>query len=61
MLNSRTWKCRTYNRVELQQAFEESGLPWKEQHWFTPIHQFLKLGGIIVEATKPLEPASIQS
>lgn len=55
MLNSATWKCRTYNRIELKQAFEETGLPWKEQHWFTPIHQFLKLGGIIVEATKPLD------
>lgn len=63
MLNSRTWKCKTYNRIELQQAFEESGLPWKEQLWFTPIHQFLKLGGIIVEATKPDEStvATIQS
>lgn len=61
MLNSRTWKCRTYNRIELQQAFEESGLPWKEQLWFTPIHQFLKLGGIIVEATKPTEPTTMSS
>lgn len=58
MLNSRAWKCKTYNRVELQQAFEESGLPWKEQLWFTPIHQFLKLGGIVVEATKPNESTS---
>ena len=50
---SRTWKCRTYNRAELQQACFEAGLPWKEQLWFTGIHRFFKMGGILVEATKP--------
>lgn len=50
---SRTWKCRTYNRDELRRACEESGLPWKEQIWFTPVHRFFKMGGILVEATKP--------
>lgn len=54
---SRTWKCRTYNRHELQTACEESGLPWREQLWLTPIHRFFRMGGILVEAQKP---ASVQ-
>lgn len=54
-MTSRTWKCRTYNRAELQQACEEVGLPWREQLWFTPVHRFFKLGGILVEARKSEE------
>lgn len=53
---SRTWKCRTYNRKELQRACDEVGLPWKAQLWFTPVHRFFKMGGILVEAIKPAEP-----
>lgn len=53
---SRTWKCRTYNRKELQRACDEVGLPWKAQLWFTPVHRFFKMGGILVEAIKPPEP-----
>jgi len=52
---SRTWKCRTYNRRELRTTFEEVGLPWKEQLWFTRVHRFFKMGGILVKATKPYE------
>jgi len=52
---SRTWKCRTYNRDELRRACEESGLPWKEQLWFTRFHQFFKMGGILVSAKKAAE------
>jgi ubiquinone/menaquinone biosynthesis C-methylase UbiE len=55
---SRTWKCRTYSRRELRTACEEVGLPWRAQFWFTPIHRFLKMGGILVEAQKPLESGS---
>lgn len=51
---SRTWKCRTYNRAELRLACENVGLPWKEQFWFTKMHRFFKMGGILVEATKPM-------
>ncbi len=51
---SRTWKCRTYNRDELQNNCEAVGLPWQEQFWFTRIHRFFKMGGILVQATKPL-------
>lgn len=51
---SRTWKCRTYNRNDLRDACDQSGLPWKEQLWFTKVHQFFRMGGILVEATKPV-------
>lgn len=50
---SRTWKCRTYNRQEFHTACDEAGLPWREQLWFTRMHQFFKMGGILVEAIKP--------
>ena len=49
---SRTWRCRTYNRSELERASDEAGLPWKAQLWFTPVHRFFKMGGILVEAIK---------
>lgn len=49
---SRTWKCRTYNRDELRDACISAGLPWKEQLWFSPVHRFFRIGGILVEATK---------
>ncbi len=54
---SRTWKCRTYNRQELQSACDEAGIPWKEQLWFTRVHRFFKMGGILVEVTKPASAA----
>lgn len=54
---SRAWKCRTYNRVELEEACLSSGLPWHEQLWFTPVHKFFKMGGILVEAKKPARSA----
>jgi len=53
MVVSRTWKCRTYNRRELRATCEEVGLPWRSQLWFSPIHRFFKMGGILVEAQKP--------
>jgi SAM-dependent methyltransferase len=58
---SRTWKCRTYNRAELKHACEEAGLPWKSQLWFTPVHRFFKLGGILFEAVKSDSEPSDQS
>jgi ubiquinone/menaquinone biosynthesis C-methylase UbiE len=54
---SRTWKCRTYGRVELREACEQSGLPWHDELWFTPVHRFFRMGGILVEAQKPLAAA----
>lgn len=53
---ARTWKCRTYNRQELREACEQSGLPWHDELWFTPVHRFFRRGGIVVEAQKPLAP-----
>lgn len=50
---SHTWKCRTYNRSELRTACESVGLSWNRQLWFTPVHRFFRMGGILVEATKP--------
>lgn len=51
---SHTWKCRTYSRQELQSACETAGLHWSRQFWFTPVHRLLRIGGILVEVTKPL-------
>lgn len=56
---SRTWKCRTFNRQELETACEESGLPWHGELWFTPVHRFFRMGGILVEAQKPLSGSSL--
>jgi ubiquinone/menaquinone biosynthesis C-methylase UbiE len=53
LLTSHTWKCRTFNREELKIAAEDVGLKWGLVHWFTRIHQVLKLGGILVELEKP--------
>ena len=52
-MTSHTWKCRTYNRRELHQACEEVSLPWSEELWFTRVHRFFRLGGILVRMTKP--------
>jgi ubiquinone/menaquinone biosynthesis C-methylase UbiE len=60
VLTSRTWKCRTYNREELEQACREAGLPWRNQLWFTPIHRFFKLGGILFEAEKRVAASSLR-
>lgn len=59
-MTSRTWNCRTYNRAELRAACEESGLPWKDELWFTPLHRFFRMGGIFVEAKK-IEPTTTQN
>ena len=46
---SRMWHCRTYNRAELRTLCEECGLPWAREHWFSRLHERLRMGGIIVE------------
>lgn len=61
-LNSRTWKCRTYNRTELRLACERAGLTWGRQFHLSPVHRLLKIGGIIVEAIRTdddIEPATL--
>jgi SAM-dependent methyltransferase len=49
---SRLWHCRTYNRRELGAACETSGFSLAREHWFSPLHRSLKLGGVIVELTR---------
>ena len=51
---SNIWHCRTYNRRELRKCCEECGLAWKRTLYFTDVHRFLKLGGIIVELRRPI-------
>jgi ubiquinone/menaquinone biosynthesis C-methylase UbiE len=52
-MSSNLWHCRTYNRRELRRCCEESGLVWRRPLYFTDLHRFLKLGGIIVELRRP--------
>lgn len=52
VMTSRTWKCRTYNRKRFQAACEHSGLQWKSELWFSKIHRFFRMGGILVELTR---------
>jgi ubiquinone/menaquinone biosynthesis C-methylase UbiE len=47
-LCSRLWHCRTYNRQELRQACAECGLRWEREMFFSPLHRWLGIGGIIV-------------
>jgi ubiquinone/menaquinone biosynthesis C-methylase UbiE len=46
---SSLWHCRTYNRQELRQACEDSGLIWHRPWYFSHLHRVCKLGGIVVE------------
>jgi ubiquinone/menaquinone biosynthesis C-methylase UbiE len=46
---SRMWHCRTYNRAELRRECEECGLHWQRELWFSPLHAWFRLGGIIVQ------------
>ena len=52
-LCSSMWHCRTYNCQELRKACEECGLVWHRQLYFSDLHRFFKLGGIIVELHRP--------
>lgn len=49
---SRMWHCRTYSRKELAGFCKEVGLDWKRELYFSQIHKFFRLGGIIVELRK---------
>jgi ubiquinone/menaquinone biosynthesis C-methylase UbiE len=49
---SRLWHCRTYNRVELRRVCAECGLNWNREMWFSTVHRWFHLGGIIVEMRK---------
>jgi ubiquinone/menaquinone biosynthesis C-methylase UbiE len=49
---SRLWHCRTYNRAQLRERCGACGLRWQRELWFSWVHRWLKLGGIIVELQK---------
>jgi ubiquinone/menaquinone biosynthesis C-methylase UbiE len=49
---SRIWRCRTYNRSELQRLCESLDLAWCNELWYTPLHRFFRAGGICVEIQK---------
>jgi len=49
---SRMWHCRTYARDELATFCKEAGLAWSRELYFSQIHKFFRLGGIIVELRK---------
>ena len=51
-LTSALWRCRTYNRAELQSVCHELGLLWKKELWFTAMHRFFRAGGICVEIVR---------
>lgn len=46
---SNLWHCRTYNRRDLRKSCEECGLAWQRPLYFTDVHRYFRLGGIIVE------------
>mgnify|MGYP000321372466 FL=1 len=49
---SRIWCCRTYNRQELARVCQALGLRWRNELWYTRMHQVLRAGGICVEIVK---------
>lgn len=51
--NSRLWHCRTHNRHELRETCQQLGLIWRQELWFTKMHELFKVGGICVEVQKP--------
>jgi ubiquinone/menaquinone biosynthesis C-methylase UbiE len=46
---SRMWHCRTYNRPRLRDVCKECGLGFVRDLWFSRMHAWLHLGGIIME------------
>lgn len=52
-MSSNLWHCRTYSRYELRRCCEECGLVWHRPLYFSNLHRFFKLGGIIVELRRP--------
>jgi hypothetical protein len=46
---SRLFHCRTHNRIDLRSVCKECGLRWQREFWFSRVHSWFKLGGIIDE------------
>jgi SAM-dependent methyltransferase len=49
---SRLWHCRTYRREELKRIAAMCGLHWERELWFSRLHAWARLGGIIVALRK---------
>ena len=58
---SRFYHCRTIRRAEVRSAAESSDLIWHREHWWSSIHKFAKLGGIVVEFRRadPTAPGEV--
>jgi ubiquinone/menaquinone biosynthesis C-methylase UbiE len=52
---SRLYHCRTTRRDELKKYAEECGLIWHKEHWWSRVHRWFGLGGIVVELRRPLD------
>jgi len=48
-LTARMWNCYAYNREEFRYRCHEQGLIWKQELWYSSVHQLLGMGGICVE------------
>jgi SAM-dependent methyltransferase len=46
---ARLWHCRTHRRAELKEVCRDCGLSWQRELWFSGMHRWLGLGGIIVD------------
>lgn len=47
-----SFDCITSGK-KLRTACEQVGLVWHREIWYSPIHKFLRIGGIFVETIKP--------
>jgi ubiquinone/menaquinone biosynthesis C-methylase UbiE len=54
---SRCYRCRTTRRQDLRLACEQAGLSWGREHWWSPLHKVLRLGGIVVELKRAKDNA----
>jgi SAM-dependent methyltransferase len=49
VLCSRLWHCRVHSRQKLRAVCQECGLAFVRNLWFSQLHAWFRLGGIIVE------------
>jgi len=55
---SRVYHSRTTRRGDLQTAAIRCGLGWHREYWWSKLHRWLRLGGIVVELRKPQREAT---
>jgi ubiquinone/menaquinone biosynthesis C-methylase UbiE len=46
---SRFYHCRTSNRAELRGLAARAGLTWHRDYWWSTVHKWLGMGGIVAE------------